>query len=94
MNTVQKNKVLSDAKSFILEAEMKVIEIEPDPSKILSFKTADIKELQKMKNVPGTAIDICMGINWIIMPVNQKGQFGDWKYNQAIMKDFKSYEKR
>lgn len=47
-----------------------------------------------MKNVPGTVIDICMGINWIIMPVNQKGQFGDWKYNQAIMKDFKAYEKR
>lgn len=35
-----------------------------------------------------------IGINWVIMPVGQKSKFGDWKYNQGVMKDGNAFKKR
>lgn len=79
MNKDQMNGRLNGAKAKILEAEVMLSELEPELEKILSFKTADIKDWQKMKKMPEKAIVVCIGINWLIMPINQNSQFGDWK---------------
>jgi len=79
MNNDQFDGYLKGAKAKILEAEVILSELEPELEKILSFKTADIKDWQKMKRMPEKAIDVCIGINWLIKPINHNDQFGDWK---------------
>ena len=37
---------------------------------------------------------MCVGVNWVIMPVGQKSKFADWKYNQTVMKDGNAFKKK
>lgn len=80
MNKDQKIKILKEANAIILEAETMLSEIESNFGKILNITPADIKDFQRLKKIQGDkVIDICIGINWIIMPINQQSNFGDWK---------------
>jgi len=47
----------------------------------------DITEIKSLKNPPQKVKDVCICVNWIIMPLEQKAKFGDWIYNQTVMQD-------
>ena len=37
---------------------------------------------------------MCVGVNWVILPVGQKSKFADWKYNQTVMQDGNAFKKK
>jgi dynein heavy chain len=75
--------VLAEASAVREEAEAKFAEAEPAleaaNKAANNMEVADINEFKAYKACPEKAVDVCIGINWVIMPVGQKSKFGDWK---------------
>lgn len=90
--------ILEEATAVRIEAEKKFAEAEPalqaanDAANKL--EVGDINEFKAYKACPEKAVDVCVGVNWVIMPVGQKSKFQDWKYNQGVMKDGNAFKKR
>jgi len=53
-----------------------------------------VNEYKSLKMCPSKAVDVQVCLNWIIMPVEQKSKFADWKYNQNVMKDSYTLKKK
>jgi len=75
--------ILAEANAVKAEAEAKFAEAEPALEAANraanNLEVGDINEFKAYKACPEKAVDVCIGINWVIMPVGQKSKFGDWK---------------
>lgn len=90
--------VLAEANAVKQEAETKFAEAEPAleaaNKAANNLEVGDINEFKAYKACPEKAVDVCVGVNWVIMPVGQKSKFADWKYNQTVMKDGNAFKKK
>jgi len=75
--------VLDEANAVKQEAELKFAEAEPAlaaaNAAANNLEVGDINEFKAYKACPEKAVDVCVGVNWVIMPVGQKSKFADWK---------------
>ena len=89
--------MLVEANSVKQEAENKFAEAEPAleaaNKTANNLEVSDINELKAYKTCPEKAVGVCVGVNWVIMPVGRKSKFSDWKYNQTVMKDRNAFKK-
>lgn len=53
-----------------------------------------VNEYKSLIMCPSKAVDVQVCLNWIIMPVEHKAKFADWKYNQNVMKDSYTLKKK
>lgn len=59
-----------------------------------NLELRDITQFKSLKNPPQKVNDVCICVNWVIMPLEQKAKFGDWIYNQTVMKDVTTFKKK
>jgi len=59
-----------------------------------NLELGDINEFKAYKKPPQKVKDVCICVNWIIMPLEQKAKFGDWIYNQTVMHDGITFKKK
>jgi len=52
-----------------------------------NLETAMITELKNFGSPSYKAVDVCICINYIKMPLKDKKNFDNWKWNQNLMKD-------
>jgi len=90
--------VLAEANAVKQEAETKFAEAEPAleaaNKAANNLEVGDINEFKAYKACPEKAVDVCVGVNWVIMPVGQKSKFADWEYFQTVTEDGNAFKKK